>query len=86
MWSGADPELRNSGGASLLIWEALKLAHRLGKPYNFGGSMVEPIETFMRKFGGRQVQYLEVSRAATRRMRLALAAREAFDALRGVRR
>lgn len=60
--SGADPELRNSGAGSLLIWSGIELASKLGKAFDFEGSMQEPIERVFRAFGGRQISYLEINK------------------------
>lgn len=58
--SGGDPELRNSGATSLLVWTAIEFALSQNKQFDFEGSMVESIERFVRAFGARQVPYLEV--------------------------
>lgn len=69
---GADPDLRNSGATSLLLWHGIQAAVEKGLPFNFEGSMVEGIERFFRAFGGRQVPYLRISKesrkAALRRL------------------
>ena len=58
---GGDPELRNSGAHSLIMWEAIKHAATVSKTFDFEGSMVEPVERFFRAFGGRQVPYHRVT-------------------------
>jgi hypothetical protein len=60
---GGDPELRTSGAASLLMWEAIMRARRVTDVFDFEGSMLKPVERFFRAFGGRQTPYLRVSRA-----------------------
>jgi hypothetical protein len=80
---GGDPELRTSGAASLLMWEALLRARKVSATFDFEGSMLAPVERFFRAFGGRQTPYLHVTRA-TRTAALALAARGAVR--RAVRR
>lgn len=82
IFSGADPEFRNSGATSFLFWKVMHLAGSRGKAFNFGGSMVEGIEAFMRRFGGRPVPYLVCTRASTR-MRILLGLKDGWDALRG---
>ncbi len=62
LMGGGDPQLRNSGATSLLIWKAVELAVTQGKNFDFEGSVVEPIERFFRAFGARQVPYFEVSK------------------------
>lgn len=54
---GADPEFRNSGAHSFLLWESIKFASRVTKSFDFEGSMVESIERFFRAFGAQQVRY-----------------------------
>lgn len=70
---GADPALRDSGGQSLLIWEALQRASQLSSTFDFEGSMLKGVENFNRSFGPKQVQYLSLSRH-TRRGRALIAA------------
>jgi hypothetical protein len=81
---GSDPDLRTSGAASLLIWEAIMRARRVTDTFDFEGSMLEPLERFFRAFGARQAPYLSVSRAS-RLARAALAARAGWRRL-GARR
>lgn len=49
--SGADPEYRNSGAGSLLIWEGIKRASELSKAFDFEGSNIIDIEKNFRTFG-----------------------------------
>ncbi len=79
--SGADPELRGSGANHLLQWEVIKHAATVGRSFDFGGSMIEPVEHFIRSFGMRQVPYLEIRRLS-RRMRALNGLREIYAALR----
>jgi len=71
---GGDPELRNSGASSLLMWDAITRARGATDVFDFEGSMLKPVERFFRAFGARQTPYLRVSRV-TRRGRTALAVR-----------
>jgi lipid II:glycine glycyltransferase (peptidoglycan interpeptide bridge formation enzyme) len=57
---GADPNLRNSGAMSLLFWEAIKFTSTFVKRFDFEGSMIEPIERFVRTFGGIQTPYFQI--------------------------
>ena len=59
---GGDPELRNSGAASLLVWKAIEFASAQGKCFDFEGSMNESIERFFRSFGAMQTPYFEVTK------------------------
>lgn len=60
--SGADPEYRNSGAGSLLIWEGIKRAARVSRAFDFEGSNIEDIETNFRSFGADYVIYYRVYR------------------------
>lgn len=75
---GADPELRNSGAASLCIWEAIKLAASVSKRFDFEGSMIEPIERLFRSFGAKQVSYFSISRTPQKLLRTGLLLRDAI--------
>lgn len=59
---GGDPELRNSGASSLLVWEGLKYASTVSESFDFEGSMIEPVERFFRAFGGVPTPYWRVTR------------------------
>ena len=58
--SGGDPKLRNSQAGTLLIWEAIIFASTVTKQFDFQGSMIEPIENFLREFGGIQKPYFSI--------------------------
>jgi len=60
LMGGGDPELRGNGGSSLLMWHALKQAGRQSRIFDFEGSMIEPIERYMRSFGAVQKAYFTV--------------------------
>ena len=59
---GGDPQLRNSGAASLCMWEAIQYAATVSRRFDFCGSTAEPIENFVRAFGGNQCPYFCVSK------------------------
>jgi hypothetical protein len=81
LFGGSRPELRTSGAASLVLWEAILRARQVTRSFDFEGSMIAPIDRFFRAFGGRQVPYLRVSRTS----RVAAGALGLRDvALRGV--
>ncbi|MDA9244085.1 GNAT family N-acetyltransferase [Amylibacter sp.] len=67
---GSDPELRNSGATSLCLWEAIKFASTVTKEFNFEGSMIEPVERFVRGFGGKQRLVFNISKAPSLLLRL----------------
>lgn len=59
----SDPKLRNSGATSLVVWKAIEFASAQAKAFDFLGSFVEPIERFVRGFGGRQTPFFEIAKA-----------------------
>lgn len=62
LMSGSIEEFRNSQSLTLLIYEGIKLAHRLGKKFDFEGSMKKNIEAYFRQFGAIQKQYYDISK------------------------
>jgi lipid II:glycine glycyltransferase (peptidoglycan interpeptide bridge formation enzyme) len=82
LMGGGDPEVRNSGATSLLMWEAIKFASTVTNKFDFEGSMIEPIEKFFRAFGAIQKPYFIVSRAGSKRMKLILTAQNTFNSIR----
>jgi hypothetical protein len=70
LMTGSDPELRNSGAVSLCFWEAIKHASRVTRCFDFGGSMLEPIERYFRKFGADQVPYFNVNKTPSMLLRM----------------
>jgi hypothetical protein len=66
LMGGGDPELRNSGATSLCMWEAIQFAATVTKRFDFEGSMIEPVERFVRAFGAKQVPYFSISKNSSR--------------------
>lgn len=62
LMSGSDDEFRYSQSLTLLIYEGIKLANRLGKSFDFEGSMKKNIENFFRQFGAEQKQYFDIQK------------------------
>jgi len=60
MWGGANPDFRNSGATSFLIWEAIQECSSFVDKFDFEGSMIEPVERFVRAFGTEQVAYNKI--------------------------
>ncbi|NLD19025.1 MAG: GNAT family N-acetyltransferase [Clostridiales bacterium] len=60
LMSGGDPDYRNSGATSLLVWEGIKFASNNSKVFDFEGSMIESIERFVRGFGASPSVYYNV--------------------------
>ena len=73
--SGGDPELRNSGAASLLLYEAIKFASSLTNKFDFAGSIIEPIERFFRGFVAVHKPYFLLTNLS-RRGTILMAARD----------
>ncbi len=70
LMGGGDPELRTSGAMSLCLWEAILDASKYTKSFDFEGSMIEPIERFVRAFGATQRPYFQISRTPSRLIRM----------------
>lgn len=61
LMGGADPDKRNSGATSLVLWEAIQFASTVTNAFDFEGSMIEPVERFFRAFGARPCPYSVLS-------------------------
>jgi lipid II:glycine glycyltransferase (peptidoglycan interpeptide bridge formation enzyme) len=62
LMGGGDPQLRNSGATSLLMFEAMKDLSSHVQKFDFEGSMIEPIERFFSSFGTVQQPYFRVEK------------------------
>lgn len=60
--STIDPDFRNSGSATLLIWEAIRFLADKTQRFDFEGSMIEGVENSFRSFGAKQIPYHQVSK------------------------
>jgi len=58
--SGGDPDLRDRGGHTLVMWEAVKYFHGKVDYFNFGGSDIRRIEDHLRGFGGVLTPYFHI--------------------------
>lgn len=72
---GSDPTHRDSGAPSLALWRAIEEASRLGRAFNFEGSMIESIEQYFRGFGGEPIPYFHITKVNSGFLRLILAIR-----------
>lgn len=63
---GGDPELRNSGGTSLALWHAIQFSSKVSGIFDFEGSMLEPVERFIRGFGAIQTPYSQITQCKSR--------------------
>ena len=59
---GADPELRQSGAQTVLLWEAIRFASLNSAKFDFEGSMIRGVEAALRDFGGVQTPYFRIWR------------------------
>ncbi len=82
LMSGTDARHRNSGAASLLLWDAIQFAARTSKLFDFEGSMVEGISRFFRAFNPETVPVSHVYRTS-RRLAVAAALYNGGAALMG---
>jgi lipid II:glycine glycyltransferase (peptidoglycan interpeptide bridge formation enzyme) len=57
---GGDPQLRNSGATSLVLWHAIRFCAERTVRFDFEGSVHEPIERYFRAFGGVQTPYHKI--------------------------
>ncbi len=71
IWSGnvaydlistIDHRFRNSGAATLLVYEMIKYLSDKVKVYDFEGSMMEGVENSFRQFGTTQTPYMAISK------------------------
>lgn len=62
LMGGVDPDLLSSAAMSLLMWEAINLASRASKTFDFEGSMIKGVERFFRSFGSEPKPYFQISK------------------------
>jgi hypothetical protein len=79
---GSDNRYRNSGAASLLVWEAVRFAAEKSTLFDFEGSMVEPISRFFRGFNPAATGYSRIYRLGAKAQCL-VGLRDAAAALAG---
>ncbi|MFM1876564.1 MAG: hypothetical protein RL266_2301, partial [Bacteroidota bacterium] len=65
-----DPEQKNTGAMSLLMWTAILFASSVAEKFNFEGSMIEPVERFFRSFGAKQTPYFEIRKTDSKLLKL----------------
>jgi len=75
---GGDPDLRNSGAHSLILWEAIKNATKVSKSFDFEGSMVESIERYFRAFGAKQMPYSKICKVKNRWLKSGILLKDAI--------
>lgn len=65
LMGAGDPELRDSGGQLLALWEAIRWAQQVAQRFDFEGSMLESVESVFRGFGAKQYPYFAISKGIT---------------------
>jgi hypothetical protein len=65
-----EPDLRSSGAATLLVWEAIKHCSTRTKSFDFEGSMIEPVANSYRAFGACLKPYSMLCRTDSLALRL----------------
>ncbi len=83
--AGNDTELRNSGAQSFLIWEGIRLSYELGLGFDFEGSIIEPVETFFRPFGGKLTPYFAISKTNSLLFTLLVSLMNKFKFLKNIK-
>ncbi len=76
--STIDPDTRNSGAASLLIYEMIKFTSSFVKKFDFEGSMIESVENSFRQFGAIQKPYFKISRTDSKLIKTGRLLKEIF--------
>lgn len=59
---GGNPELRDSGAHSLLLWESIRQLSAVSRQFDFEGSMLPGVERFFREFGATQMPYFTITK------------------------
>lgn len=63
LFSGTDPKYRRFNAATLLLWHIINHASQCGcREYDYTGSVMRPIETFIRHFGAIQTPYFYIEK------------------------
>ena len=59
---GGDPDLRESGAHSLVLWESIRFVAQYTSVFDFEGSMIPGVERFFREFGAIQTPYFTITK------------------------
>lgn len=78
LMGGGDPNLRNSGATSLLIWTAINYISDKTRRFDFEGSMIESIERFFRAFGAVQKPYFQITKTNSKLLKARELLKEVF--------
>lgn len=60
--NGTNPEYKSSQANCFLIHESIRIAGKMGKRFDFEGSVIRPIEKAFRGFGGIRKPYFRISK------------------------
>lgn len=69
--NGTNPEYKSSQANCLLIHESIKCASKLGKKFDFEGSVIKPIEKAFREYGGVRKPYFRIYKIFNEELRRA---------------
>ena len=78
LMGGNHPALQESGGNTLLLWEAIRRSLADNRDFDFEGSMLPGIEKHYRGFNAVQTPYFRVYRARPLLLRLLIAMRHGY--------
>lgn len=59
---GGNPDLRESGAHSLILWECIRYVSQYTDLFDFEGSMLPGVERFFREFGAKQTPYFTITK------------------------
>lgn len=62
LFGGQNPKYKNSSSQDLVLYKGVEFGSTVSRAFDFEGSMIEGIENFFRKFGGRQVVNYHITR------------------------
>lgn len=65
---GSAPEFRSSQANAFLIEKGIELASKMGKVFDFEGSMIQGIERAFRAYGAEQVRYYRIYKSFNKDM------------------
>lgn len=63
LFGASEPQHRNSGAQTMLLWEAISRSREVSSVFDFEGSMLPHVEKYFRLFGARQTPLLQLQRA-----------------------
>lgn len=61
--NGTNPKFKSSQANSLLIHESIRMAGKMGKRFDFEGSVIRTIEKAFREYGGIRKPYFRISKS-----------------------